>query len=258
MSTSLYCYDGRHHLEYGDYGDKSHPVVVAFHGLLGGAKLDQLGVFFSSHNRRLISVTRPGYGNASPVEFEHYRDITKLYQQLLDHLEITQCELFGISAGAPHAYQLAALDGRVSKVWIFSGLPLVCDPDILKLYPPTLEALYELARNSDRISVGNQLHDMLFPEVSPELLESEMYQFTMAHGGFALGQEIHFQASMTCEEFENITAPIVLQHSKVDTMVPFVAAEETARKLGAEFISEEQGEHADLDNMQKLLSLMVS
>jgi predicted alpha/beta hydrolase family esterase len=85
-----------------------------------------------------------------------------------------------------------------------------------------------------------------------------MYQFTMAHGGFALGQEIHFQASMTCEEFENITTPIALQHSKVDTMVPFVAAEETARQLGAELIPEEHGEHANLHNMQKLLSLMVS
>lgn len=117
------------------------PAVVFLHGLGGtrsawGPQLRGLGDRF-----RCIAWDMPGYGDAEPVEPLTYELIADRLVRLLDHLELDQVDLVGLSFGGMHALHTAinhpdrvrrmvladtspkfGMDGTVANDWIAARL----------------------------------------------------------------------------------------------------------------------------------------
>ncbi len=104
--------DGRR-LQYAEYGDPQGLPVVHIHGVLGCRyeRLPDDGLT-SGLGVRLIIPDRPGYGLSDPAPGCGYLDFADDLLQLLDHLDIPQCSIVGLSVGAIYgsafAYQSPA------------------------------------------------------------------------------------------------------------------------------------------------------
>ncbi|MBU1424443.1 MAG: alpha/beta hydrolase [Gammaproteobacteria bacterium] len=99
--------DGRR-LQYAEYGDPQGKPVIHTHGVLGcryerfpdDLLTRKLGV-------RLIIPDRPGYGLSEYAPEHGYLDFADDLLELVDHLDIRQCSIMGLSVGAIYASAFA-------------------------------------------------------------------------------------------------------------------------------------------------------
>lgn len=92
--------DGRR-LQYAEYGDPQGLPVIHIHGVLG-CRYERLPDDGSTSGLgvRLIIPDRPGYGLSDPAPGHGYLDFADDLLQLVDHLDIPQCSIMGLSVGA--------------------------------------------------------------------------------------------------------------------------------------------------------------
>ncbi len=99
--------DGRK-LQYAEYGDPQGKPVIHMHGIIGcryerfpdDLLTRKLGV-------RLIVPDRPGYGLSEYAPGHGYLDFADDLLELVDHLDIQQCSIMGLSVGAIYASAFA-------------------------------------------------------------------------------------------------------------------------------------------------------
>ena len=100
------------------------PPIVFLHGLGGtrsawGAQFRGLADQF-----RCIAWDMPGYGNAAPLTPLTYEGIADQLVMLLDHLELQQADLVGLSFGGMHAIHTALRHpGRVGRMVLADTSP---------------------------------------------------------------------------------------------------------------------------------------
>ena len=128
-SDRLEVADGRH-VGYAVWGDTdpAAPVVVHCHGTPGGRLVGHATQYDSGF--RHVALDRPGFGLSDPQPSrtvgEHAGDVA----QVLDHLGIDRCSVFGHSGGGPHALGLGALlPGRVARVAVLGCAAPDDDPN---------------------------------------------------------------------------------------------------------------------------------
>jgi len=116
--------DGRR-LQYAEYGDPNGKPVIHLHGVLGcryerhpdDVSTKSLGV-------RLIVPDRPGYGLSEFVAGRGYLDFADDLLQLIDHLDIEQCFIMGLSVGAIFGSAFAyKTPQRLHKLAMISSTP---------------------------------------------------------------------------------------------------------------------------------------
>jgi pimeloyl-ACP methyl ester carboxylesterase len=99
--------DGRR-LEFYTSGD-SGPAILFHHGTAGDASMaGVLADVVDRHGARLISFSRPGYGNSDSLPGRSVSYCVNDIQELFQALDIGQFVTVGWSAGAPHGLALAA------------------------------------------------------------------------------------------------------------------------------------------------------
>jgi len=116
--------DGRR-LQYAEFGDPQGWPVIHIHGILGcryerlpdDDSTTKLGV-------RLIIPDRPGYGLSGHAPGHGYLDFADDLLQLVDHLDIEQCSVMGLSIGAIYGSAFAyRTPQRLRKLAMISSTP---------------------------------------------------------------------------------------------------------------------------------------
>lgn len=101
--------DGRR-IQFLDSGAKHGKVLVAHHGTPSESGIWQIWDQTASQlGVRLVSVTRPGYGESDTRPGRKVSDIVSDVGQLLDYLDVDSFMTLGWSGGGPHALACAAL-----------------------------------------------------------------------------------------------------------------------------------------------------
>ena len=151
-------------LSYAEYGTSTGKPVLLLHGLVGSICSEGMEESLCGLPVRVIALARPGYGASDYFDMDCVADWGRLLTEFWDHLGLQSFDIVGISAGAPYAYSLAALyPDRIGTVYINSGIPAVCFPNILAQYPAQEAALYHAFRGMSRQEVGQALYDSYLP-----------------------------------------------------------------------------------------------
>jgi pimeloyl-ACP methyl ester carboxylesterase len=116
--------DGRT-LGYAEHGPSTGRPLVFLHGF-PTSRLEAAGVAptAESHNVRVISPDRPGFGLSSPQPGRRIVDFPADVAALLDHLGLERVPLLGGSGGGPYALACAKLiPERLSQCGVLAGAP---------------------------------------------------------------------------------------------------------------------------------------
>lgn len=233
-------------LEYACAGDPNGYPLLLHHGLVGSAHLpEDWQQRALAQNIRLIGVARPGYGQSTPQDMQQVNDWGAIVQPLLQHLGIGTFDVLGISAGAPYALALAHhFPERVARVWIFSGVPPVYQPDILAFYFQESRAAYRFYAQAEPEQVRHQFQSWAREQKQrweEQFKDSETGQHmaivwpsALAWGCAGMAREARLQIRDWGFDPATLSQPIQLWHSRADDMVPFAAVEAyTQRNLNA-------------------------
>ena len=233
-------------LSYAEYGTSTGNPVLLFHGLVGSICSEGMEESLCGLPVRVIALARPGYGASDYFDMDCVADWGRLLAEFWDHLELWSFDIVGISAGAPYAYSLAALyPDRIGTLYINSGIPAVCFPNVLAQYPAQDAALYRAFRGMSRQEAGQALYDSYLPLFPEAALQSRDFRDSMGSDLRNIGQEAKLQEAPWGFKLSEVRCPVVLLHGTADSEVPYSAMEETAKELPhARIIKLEGEEHA--------------
>ena len=115
--------DGRR-IQFLDAGAKNGKALVAHHGTPSEAGIWKIWDRTASLlGVRLLSVTRPGYGESDARAGRKVSDIVSDIGQLLDYLDVDSFMTLGWSGGGPHALACAALlKDRCRAAGVLAGI----------------------------------------------------------------------------------------------------------------------------------------
>ena len=220
------------YLSYAEYGAPDGQPLLLLHGLVGSVCSDGLEEQLRAFPLRVIALARPGYGASDYFDMDCAADWGRHLAGFFEYLGIQRFDVLGISAGAPYAYSLAALyPNQVGTVYINSGMPAVCLPEILAPYPSQDAALYDRFRSMSRQEVGKFLYESYLPALSKKVLQSRDFQDSMGGDLRNIGQEAKLQGLPWGFELSEVRCPVVLLHGTADSEVPYGAMKETVKYL---------------------------
>lgn len=238
MSQTVTYHQGQT-LAYVDVGDPDGDPILIQHGLI--ASIQDVALFepLVQQHRRVICPARPGYGDSSPYEMPHIGEWGTIIGVLLDQLAITQCDLLGISSGAPYAYAIGyKVPTRVRTIYILSGTPALYDDAILAHWP------YPVNKTATRTEMTQLTHQLFFAHLSPAEQQQQDIQDSMRNQGFGLAQDLYLRCRDWGFRLEDMQVPVVMQHSQTDDAVPSVTAQLTAARLPhCTLVEKAMGEH---------------
>ena len=259
--SEVFLYKDHYYLSYTDYGDKAGYPVFVHHGLVGSIEQPDLQQTFEGTNVRMIFTARPGYGASSFYPMANYAEWASIINSLADRLGLTHFDVMGMSAGAPYCYALAALlPERVKRVFIYSGLPAVCEYSVLASYPQASEVEKEYAfyHNARLEEIAKSLYDMYLAPLPEDVLATKDFQDSMANQCKGMAQEAKLQSLEWGFKLQNVTQPVFMQHSRQDEEAPFAAALKTAELLSKCTLYElEDAPHVSDETLQAFLQMMI-
>ncbi|HYM96635.1 MAG TPA: alpha/beta hydrolase, partial [Candidatus Sulfotelmatobacter sp.] len=123
MTEQIELSDGRK-LDVLVSGPESGPALVFHHGTPGSSlQPRRLQRATQRHGLRLISMSRPGYGDSTRRPGRSVFDVVPDTAEVLDHFGLERCLIAGWSGGGPHALACGAgLADRVDAVLVIAGV----------------------------------------------------------------------------------------------------------------------------------------
>lgn len=144
-----------------------------------------------------------------------------------------------------HGEEEQSYPDRIGTLYINSGIPAVCFPNVLAQYPAQDAALYRAFRGMSRQEAGQALYDSYLPLFPEAALQSRDFRDSMGSDLRNIGQEAKLQEAPWGFKLSEVRCPVVLLHGTADSEVPYSAMEETAKELPhARIIKLEGEEHA--------------
>ena len=233
MIKKVHCDNGCK-LAYKVYGDKEGYPVLTHHGLVGSIIQPNLEEELVGLGIRMINIARPGYGESSVCKMESYADWARMIKPLIAELELSKFDVLGMSAGAPYCYALGALmPDKVQRIFIYSGLPALCETDVMNAYPnlPDVKKEYAFYRQASLEDIAKSLYKMYLASLSEEVLELIDFRDSMANNCFGMAREAKLQSLDWGFNLKDVRPPVLMQHSKIDQEAPFAAARKTSDLL---------------------------
>jgi pimeloyl-ACP methyl ester carboxylesterase len=223
-------------LAYTQTGDPDGFPILVQHGMI--ASIDDGEIFhcLSEPGARVISVARPGYGDSTPVELANIGAWGDLIAGLVTALGLAQLDVFGISSGAPYAYAVAhALPAQVRHVYILSGIPALCDPDVAAAWP------YPVSKAATLAEMRALARELFFANLSPAERENPDVRDSLRNDCFGPAQDLRIRGMDWGFDLSALQTRVYMRHSCTDN---FAAAERTARLLpNCVFEARENDEH---------------
>jgi pimeloyl-ACP methyl ester carboxylesterase len=190
---------------------------------------------FDHEKFRLITPTRPGYGDTPLNNHRTPSQTANLFRLLLDELQIEQAIVYGISAGGLTAISLAAeypervtqliLASAVTKKWlnendkIYKAAQKIFNPTAERFTWGMVKAGFKIfpqlmAKSFYKQFTTNPPHD--FRDEDIQLLASTMKHFRSQEGFLN-----DIDQNIAEDELSSIKCPTLIIHSKNDASVPF-------------------------------------
>ncbi len=221
-------------LAYTDYGDKKGYPVLVHHGLVGSIIQPDMEERLRGKGVRIISIARPGYGESSVCEMKSYADWAAMMMPLVAALGLSKFDVLGMSAGTPYCYALGALmPDKVQRIFIYSGLPAMCETDVMNTYPnlQNVKKEYAFYRQSSLEQIAKSLYEMYLAPLPEEVLALDDFRDSMANNCLGMAREAKLQSLDWGFVLKDVRQPVFMQHSKTDEEAPFAAAMKTAALL---------------------------
>src|SRR5260370_28344758 len=190
--------------------------------------------FFLQQGFQLIIPSRPGYGRTPSSTGRTAETFADALVSLLDHLQLAQVIIEGISAGGPTALQLAgrhpervskvilqnaATDGRYASGMIRFGTYLLFNP---LLEGMVLAAFRRLGRVAPQAALKSLMWgltrlpiDQVLSTMSPDQHQAALAFLQASRSGSGFLHDIHHH----CGDLGRVRAPILVITSKYDGLV---------------------------------------
>ncbi len=172
---------------------------------------------------------------------------------LVDNLSLAQFDVLGMSSGAPYSYAIGyKIPDRVRNIYIFSGTPALYDDRVLEFWP------YPIQKNASIAEMGKVAKEVFFPNVTEDdLLRDDIKDSTM-NECFGIAQDLRLRCMEWGFSLSEIKATVYMEHSRVDTEVPFVTAEMTAKMIPNCQLKVREGEHFSEETLDQFIrSIML-
>lgn len=236
-------------LAYTDIGDPGWPCVVFFHGAPSSRlRLEYLEPAFLAEGVRAVSPDRPGYGGSSAQPGRSMDDWPHDVEALAGELQLGRFVVAGHSSGGPYAVATAALlPERIIAAITLGGVTDMAWPAAWEGYP---QAEAELMRISDEeVAVawceerfgtdGSRFmaaSALAMPEPDEHLYEDERIAALLTaaraeawrQGVVGYASDIVVQGRPWLFDASSITAPLLVLHGELDTLLPLAHSRHTA------------------------------
>ena len=247
---------------YGFAGRDGGQFAIMHHGLMGDRHMDDTWCrLIDEAGFRFLSIERPGYGETPPRSMRQIGDWPHLIAPLLDAIGVPdRFDAVGVSAGAPYAYALAAaFPQRVRRIAILSGVPFINAPEVRACYEPAHRETYA----SYVVQSDEELRQRFTP-VCQELQSRPHDELGIAQSLAAImsydcagpAREAKLQAIDWGFTHSSVRCPVHIWHSRGDDVLPFTAAERSARCMSnAKFHIERASSHfSSLETVREMLA----
>lgn len=222
--------------------------LIFHHGTPGAAvPLRSMERQIHAHGLRLVTASRPGYGDSTPQAGRRVVDVVADTRAVLDHIDADRCLVAGWSGGGPHALACAArLDEAAAALVIAGVAPYKADGldwltgmgeenvteiAAVRAGEEQLRAYLDKEREGlEHLTVQGLISSMdtLLPEVDRALLTDEFGQDMVAEYQEALRigvdgwleDDIAFVAPWGFD-LNEIAIPTMLWQGSADLMVPY-------------------------------------
>lgn len=241
-------------VEYAESG-AGDPVLVS-HGIFHGCDGALLSVRSILRGYRIIAPSRFGYlGSGLPASASP-RDQADAFAALLDHLDVLQVDMVGISAGTTAAFEFALRHPDRTKHLVvlsgsFPGGPMAVAPPVWAklLYADLpLWVMKKAARAQFARLLGVPAGFPKTPEQAQEM--DEMVESIFPIGPRAAGAVFDAYVSNPAVNdlpIEKIAVPTIIVQAKDDPLCAFAPAEQAAHRIpGCVLIPQESGGHLGL------------
>lgn len=259
MSKIFTLPDGRK-IEYKVYGQENGYPIVGCHGLAGSVFSEGADELLEGIPVRYILIARPGYGRSDFFLMKNIAEWPEIIKPLLEHLNIKEFDVIGISAGAPYAYAAAAaFPDRIKNVYINKGLGAVYKQEVISLYPHGAEKEIAVYQKASLEKIAARLQETYLSQLTEEHKKIPYIRDSLVGGcmGMAACGKLEF---MDWEfDIEDVLQPVQLFHCRDDQEVPFAMAEKTMEYLkDAKLVVHDTGGHMSealmLDMMNRIIS----
>jgi pimeloyl-ACP methyl ester carboxylesterase len=218
-------FNGKNVLAYNDFGKENGFPVLVQHGTM--ASIKDIGFFEDlSKFARVICIARPGYGESSPYILRNLLEYGEIIQKLVQELGINKFDVLGSSAGAIYGYAIAKACSELTRnVFIYSGTPALYDEEVRKNWPFPISGEITV-EDSQKIA-----YEVFFSHFSEQEKEQDFIKDSIANNCFGEGQNLRIRFKDWGFTLSDIKAQVYMQHSKGDTVLPYIMAERTAKLL---------------------------
>ena len=97
--------------------------LIFHHGTPGAAvPVRSMERQIHAHELRLVTASRPGYGDSTPQPGRRVVDVVADTRAVLDHIDADRCLVAGWSGGGPHALACAARLDEAAATLVFAGV----------------------------------------------------------------------------------------------------------------------------------------
>ena len=245
-------------VEYAESG-VGDPVLVS-HGIFHGCDGGLLSVRSTLCGRRIIAPSRFGYLGSELPAGATPRDQADAFAALLDHLDVSEADVVGISAGTTAALEFALRHpDRTRHLVVLSG-SFPGDP--MAVAPPAWAKFFyadvpiwlmkKVARAQFARLMGVPAGFPRTPEQAQEM--DEMVESIFPIGPRAAGAVFDAYVSNPAVNdvpIEKITVPTIIVHAKDDPLCAFAPAEQAAHRIpGCVLLAQDSGGHLGLGQSQ--------
>jgi pimeloyl-ACP methyl ester carboxylesterase len=219
-------YKNGNSLSFTEFGDKNGFPILIQHGLIASITAYHLFARLVDAGARLISISRPGYGESSPYVMENIGEWGDIVSVLIDKLELAQVDILGMSSGAPYSYAIGArCPDQVRNIFIFSGTPALYDETILSFWP------YPVDQHASIADMQKLAYELFFANLTEDDLVKDDIKDSMMNNCFGIAQDLKLRCLDWGFKLPDLKANVYLRHSKTDNSVPFITAELTSKLI---------------------------
>ncbi len=251
-------------LSYSILGDVNGFPIFINYGLLGSVELSRELVDMAKvKHLKLIVLERAGYGNSDFIEMQNYMDWSKITEQFLDYLGVTNFAVIGISAGAPYAYAMTNyFKERVVATHIISGVPYIIDNDVFVQYKN--KDFYNKIWNFSQKELQKEMYDLLkkynnffYNLILPKSIKNWV-KLALMNNCSGIAQSVRLQMKDWGFDIYQLEQKIYYWHGSKDKEVPINAVKVMTEKMkNAEFYEQKgKGHEPDKKLTEQVLDMI--
>lgn len=234
-----------HPFAYLDFGNPGGFPILIQHGMVASIADTYLFDRLVRAGAYLISIARPGYGSSFPYRMETIAEWGEIVAVLVDQLKLASFDLLGMSSGAPYSYSIACrFSNRVRRIYIFSGIPALYDPQVAACWPHPLDPD---ARLEDLQALAR---DIFFSNLPDEASLGDDVKESIQNHCFGPALDLQLRCRDWGFKLQDVRQPVLMQHSRTDNLE---AAELTARLLPDCKLELRSGDHFSVELLDQFL-----